>query len=116
MRDSDDEQVREFIEDVRRTDVAQFEILRELREIVFEQHPGATEQIEYGGITFSLEERFGGIFVYSEHVSFEFSEGHRFDDPEGQLEGSGESRRHLKFETVEDVGEKDPASYVEQAG
>lgn len=57
----------------------------------------------------------GGIFVYKDHVSLEFSEGASFDDPEAQLEGKGKMRRHLKLKTVDDVKTKDAQNYIRQA-
>ena len=57
----------------------------------------------YGGIIFSLADDFGGIFVYKNHVSFEFSYGYKLDDPSKLLEGNGKYRRHLKIKSIEDL-------------
>lgn len=57
----------------------------------------------------------GGIFEYKEHVSLEFSQGASFDDPEGHLEGEGKERRHLKFQSVEDVEDKNANAFLRQA-
>lgn len=57
----------------------------------------------------------GGIFVYKDHVSLEFSNGAFFDDPDGHLEGKGKARRHLKFETEADVASKSTRGFLTQA-
>ena len=57
----------------------------------------------------------GGIYVYKDHVSLEFSQGASFDDPDGRLEGKGKGRRHLKFATVEEVTRKDAEGFLRQA-
>ncbi len=57
----------------------------------------------------------GGIYVYKDHVSLEFSQGASFDDPDGRLEGKGKGRRHLKFATVEEVTRKDAEEFLRQA-
>ncbi len=36
----------------------------------------------YGGIMFSLDDDFGGIFVRKNHISFEFGNGFAMDDPD----------------------------------
>jgi hypothetical protein len=55
----------------------------------------------------------GGIYVYKDHVSLEFSQGASFNDPDGRLEGKGKNRRHLKFEAVNDVADKGAEGFLE---
>ena len=57
----------------------------------------------------------GGIYVYKDHVSLEFSQGASFNDPDGRLEGKGKNRRHLKFEVVNDVADKGAEGFLKQA-
>ena len=57
----------------------------------------------------------GGIYVYKDHVSLEFSQGASFNDPDGRLEGKGKNRRHLKFEAVNDVADKGAEGFLKQA-
>jgi hypothetical protein len=116
MIESDDPEVQTFIEDVVATNEELFEILEALRDLVFDIYPGVNERIKYGGIMFSLEgDDFGGLFVYTEHVTFEFSDGARLPDPKGLLEGTGARRRHLKFESLADIEANDTAFYVKKA-
>jgi hypothetical protein len=57
----------------------------------------------------------GGIYVYKDHVSLEFSQGASLNDPDGRLEGKGKNRRHLKFEAVNDVADKGAEGFLKQA-
>lgn len=77
---------------------------------------GLTETVKYGGIVFLKEkELIGGIFVYREHVSVEFSQGASFADPGSILEGKGKYRRHIKLHDPEDILEKKVESFIAQA-
>ena len=90
-------------------------IVQRLRETVVRVCPDVAERIMYGGIVFSAGADFGGVFVSKGHVSFEFSRGHAFRDPQNLLEGSGKFRRHLKFHVAADVDSAVVASFVRQA-
>ena len=115
MKKSKNEQVQQFLEDVMMSEGDKFNILKKLREIVFKISPETNERIMYGGIMFSLEGDFGGIFVSQNHVSFEFSNGYQFDDPKKLLEGAGKFRRHLKIKTLSDITDKEVDFFVKQA-
>lgn len=114
MNKSADEKTQTFIDGVSVLDAQQYQILQELRAIVFACFPSVNERIMYGGIMLSLEDDFSGIFVYKNHVSMEFGKGNELKDPKKCLEGSGKYRRHLKFKSMDDVLKKDPAFYLKQ--
>ncbi len=97
--------VTEFLENAKLNDFEKFQVLSKLREIVFEKFPNVTEVIKYGGIMLSLNDEFGGIFLYKNHISFEFSYGYKLIT-DLKLEGSGKYRRHLKFKELADINTK----------
>jgi hypothetical protein len=69
----------------------------------------------YGGIMFTLRGAdVGGVFPYTKHVSFEFSNGVELEDRNNKLEGSGKRRRHLKIETMSDIVMKNLPYYLHQ--
>lgn len=91
-----------------------------IKEIVDQIEPDVRYVPKYGGEVLALnpgnDAKFeAGIFTYKDHVSLEFSIGASFDDPKGNLEGKGKSRRHLKFQAVEDVDAKDTTTFLKQA-
>ncbi len=114
MKQSKDEYVRKFLDDIASIGDEKYRILQKLREIVFRIHPTVKERMMYGGIMFSHDEDFGGIFAYKKHISFEFGNGVEFDDPEKQLEGSGKFRRHLKLKVMADINDKQVKFFVKQ--
>ena len=116
MKKSNNEGVQSFLEEFMMVDSEKFEILHNLREIVFANFPKVNERIMYGGIMFSFDtEDFGGLFVRKSHISFEFSKGFIMKDPNKLLEGSGKFRRHLKIKSKEEVRNKDVDFFVKQA-
>lgn len=115
MNNSGNEKIQLFLEETRMHSEEQYEILQKLREIVFHHYPATKERMMYGGIMFSLEDDFGGIFVRKKHISFEFSTGFKMNDPENLLEGTGKFRRHLKIRSLQDIDDKKVNFFVEQA-
>jgi hypothetical protein len=114
MKLSGDPKTQKFIEDLKILDSTKFQIVQNLREIVFDIYPDTKERIMYGGIMLSGSEDFGGIFAYEKHISFEFSFGYKFNDPDNFLEGKGKYRRHLKLRSIDDIEAKKVAFYVKQ--
>ncbi|OGC07003.1 hypothetical protein A2526_06560 [candidate division WOR-1 bacterium RIFOXYD2_FULL_36_8] len=115
MKKSKNEQVQRFLEDIIMFNDKQFNILQKLREIVFKFYPKTNERMMYGGIMFSMENDFGGLFARKNHVSFEFGKGFIMKDPKKLLEGTGEFRRHLKIRSLNDIKDKNVDFFVKQA-
>ncbi len=115
MNQSKDPKVQDWLTQMMMTDADKYPIVEALRDKVFEHYPSTREKMMYGGIIFSSAEDWGGIFAYKNHVSFEFSLGYQFNDPDNLLEGGGKYRRHLKFKSMEDVATKKVIYFVEQA-
>jgi len=114
MKKSNDIETQQFIDKIKVYDSPKYQILKKLREIVFDHYPKVKERIMYGGIMFSLSEDFAGIFVYKNHVSFEFAYGYKFDDPTNLLEGKGQFRRHIKLKSLDDIETKKVDFFVKQ--
>jgi|SRR5579871_3270143 len=108
--------VESFFDDLGFIDPEQQEIALALRREIRKLAKAAEERMMYGGVLYYLDGySFCGIFSYKAHVSLEFGEGHRLQDPKRRLEGSGKYRRHLKFKQFDDVKAKQPAIYIKQA-
>ena len=115
MEKSENEHVQKHLEEIMMFNDEQFNILQKLREIIFQAYPKTNERIMYGGIMFSLNDDFGGIFVRKNHVSFEFGNGFAMADPDKLLEGSGKLRRHLKIRSLSDIYDKKVSFFVKQS-
>jgi hypothetical protein len=115
VKKSKNQQVQNFLDDIESLGGWKFLTLKKAREIVFNTYPDVDERIMYGGIMFSVRDDFGGIFVNKKHLSFEFSNGVKFNDPNKHLEGSGKYRRHLKLKEISSIDNKQLAFFIQQA-
>lgn len=106
--------VPELLDDIRFLGETQHAIVQAVRTLV-QQPPfdAPTEEVKYGGILFAAQGvSFCGVFAYQGHVSVEFGQGARIDDPFGHLEGAGKGRRHLKLRSINDLVHKQLAQYL----
>jgi len=115
MKKSKNRQVQEHLKEIMMLNEEQFNIMQKLRKIVFAIYPNTNERIIYGGIMFSSDDDFGGIFVRKNHISFEFGNGFIMDDPDNLLEGKGKFRRHLKIRSLSDIDNKRVSFFVKQS-
>ncbi len=104
--------VQALVEDIRLVSETNYEIVEAVRALVKRGFKSVAEEVKYGGILFSSQVQFCGVFSYKEHVSVEFGSGAKIKDPYGLLEGSGKGRRHLKFMSVQDIKNKRLSEYV----
>ncbi len=105
--------IEKFLEDIQFQSQEQFTILKSIRAIFNNENPQLEEEIKYGGLVFNLSNTLiAGIFVYSRHISIEFSFGAELVDPNKILEGKGKKRRHIKIMTPRDIDEKQVAFFV----
>lgn len=96
------------------------EIEAAIREMVVRLCPEARGRAMYGGIVFErrpgdCKSGFCGVFCYRNHVSLEFGQGVRLDDPHGLLEGRGKARRHLKLRSLHDIESRQAEAFLRQA-
>jgi len=115
MKESKNKQVQNFLEEIMMIDDEKYSIMQELRGIVFKIYKETSERMMYGGIMFSIVDDFGGIFIRKNHISFEFGNGFKMNDPKKSLEGTGKFRRHLKILSLSDINEKKVDFFVKQA-
>lgn len=116
MNLSESKEVQDFLEEILAIDEEKSSILKELREMVFTNFEETNEKIMYGGIMFSnqRDENWGGVFAYKNHVSFEFTEGFKLQDPNNILDGAGKKRRHIKIKSLADIEEKKVESFIKE--
>ena len=113
---SSNEKVNTFLIDIQSTFPDKSEIVEKIRALFFSKNPDIDEDIKYGGIVFNISgQLIGGIFVYKQHISIEFSDGAQFTDTDGLLEGKGKLRRHLKILNESDIENKNIGFYISQA-
>ena len=81
-------------------------LLQRLRGLIHSVAPGTTEQLKWGMPMFSLGRDFCSLAAFKQHVSIVFfNVGTSLPDPDGVLEGSGKTARHLKLRSAADIDE-----------
>lgn len=104
--------VEDFLDDLRLADEARHDLVVRIRNMILELDPKISEEIKYGGILFTKESPFCGVYSYTKHVSLEFGRGAELADPHGVLEGEGKSRRHIKITAQPDLFRKNIKEYI----
>jgi len=108
--------INDFLNDIQSISPSKFEMATSIREIFSNADSNLTEEIKYGGLMFRRSNHLiGGVFIYKQHLSIEFGQGAKMDDPENLLEGKGQYRRHLKIRQLQDIEGKKVAGFVDQA-
>ena len=64
--------VQALIEDIRLVSETNYEIVEAVRALVKRSFKPVAEEVKYGGILFSSQAQFCGVFAYKEHVSVEW--------------------------------------------
>lgn len=106
------ERVTKLLEDIRFLDEGRHALVQELRGMILGVGSSVSEEVKYGGLLFSSDKPFCGVFSYTNHVSLEFSSGALLPDLHQVLEGSGTYRRHIKLSSIQDIGEKHVQAYI----
>ena len=91
------------------------QICEMLRNMIFVAGPGLKESIKWGNPVY---EKRGKIFYLSandRYVSLGFFTGARLTDPEGRIEGTGKSMRHVKVKALEDIDMDRFSSWIAEA-
>lgn len=114
MKKSQNKKVSAFISELQSTSPEKHQMVESIRKIFLKTNKDFLEDIKYGGLVFNLSANLiGGIFVYKEHISIEFSNGVELPDPFGLLEGKGKKRRHLKIFEQQDIENKKVSFFVD---
>ncbi len=90
---------------------------RGLRSLVLAAAPNLREVIKWGSPVYEGNKQVMWIKAQKKHLTFGFFRGSELAqaDPQGLLEGSGKSMRHLKIRTLEDTGRAAVRSLVDAA-
>jgi hypothetical protein len=110
-----DNKVKQFLNDLQSLSSERYETVSAIRNLFSDIKPPLEEGFKYGGIAYSFSGNLiGGIYVYKEHLSIEFSYGAHFLDSHKVLEGGGKGRRHIKIRELKDVKDKFVSFYIQE--
>ena len=75
----------------------QVSILEDLRNLIAEVVPEVKEQLKWGQPVYGTSKDFVYLKYTKKHVNLGFFNFEKVDDPNGLLEGTGKSMRHIKI-------------------
>ncbi|RYY99553.1 MAG: DUF1801 domain-containing protein [Chitinophagaceae bacterium] len=78
-------------------------ILETVRRLVHECVPAVQEDFKWSRPVFRAARDFAYLKTAKGYVTLGFYDAGRLHDPEGRLEGTGSSMRHIKLRTLADV-------------
>lgn len=110
-----DPKIQAFLRTIQELRGDQFELIVRLREIVLASGSSVSEEFKYGGILFSSDVNFCGIFSYDHHVTLEFSNGAKIEDVHKLLKGRGKYRRHLQLFNLGEIETSHVRDYIMMA-
>ena len=91
------------------------DIVEQLRQIMREAAPDASEQIAYRIPMWRRRRFFVFLSPTKKDITFGFSRGKEFQDKYGLLRGVGKASQHLKFKTAAEIKPAIVRYYIKQA-
>jgi hypothetical protein len=91
------------------------DIVEEIRALMRECAPGASEVISYGIPTYRGKRGLALISPTKRGITFAFSRGASFEDRYGLLEGVGKVSKNVRMRTLKDVNKPALRYYIKQA-
>jgi hypothetical protein len=91
------------------------DIVAEIRRLMRECAPGASELISYGIPTYRGNRALAVISPTKQGITLAFSRGASFEDRYGLLEGVGKVSKNVRMKTLRDVNKPALRYYIKQA-
>jgi len=79
------------------------QICEVLRNLILGADSGIKESVKWGNPVYEKRSRLFYLSATDRYVSLGFFTGARLTDPEGRIEGTGKSMRHVKVKALEDI-------------
>lgn len=84
----------------------QTELLEQLRQLIHDAVPGTTEAIKWGFPVFTKTKNYAYFRYSKKHITLGFYNPEKIEDPDGLLEGAGDTLKHIKIKKQEDIDAK----------
>jgi hypothetical protein len=92
--------VTEYINKASREQIV---ILETLRKLIHDSIENVTEEIKWGFPVFAKTKDFAYLRFAKKHITLGFYNINQIKDPENLLEGEGNTLKHIKIKSVEDI-------------
>jgi len=90
-------------------------VLRDLRDLVRQELPGAQEEIKWGRPVYSLNHIVCYLAAAGDHANLGFYRGIELKDPKSLLEGEGKKLRHIKVYSRDQIRRRWYGTLIRQA-
>ena len=95
---------KEITEYIDNAPTAQKEIMGIIRSLIHRNIENVTEEFKWSRPVFSLKKDFAYLQANKNHVNLGFyKDFEKFNDPDGLLEGTGKTMRHIKLKKASDI-------------
>lgn len=91
------------------------EMVNEIRMLVREAAPTATEAFKWAQPVYEANGPFAWVRAFHAHVTFGFWRGKELADPKGLLESSGERMAHVRLSNLKDIKKSQFKAWVREA-
>ncbi|HEY6043015.1 MAG TPA: DUF1801 domain-containing protein, partial [Anaerolineae bacterium] len=91
------------------------EMVNEIRMLVREAAPTATEAFKWAQPVYEANGPFAWVRAFQAHVTFGFWRGRELADPKGMLESSGERMAHVRLSNLKDIKKTQFKAWVREA-
>ena len=91
---------------IRKATDEQMEIMEILRTLIHQTIAGVSEEIKWGFPVFCNTKDFAYLRFSKKHITLGFYKIEKINDPENVLEGSGNTLKHIKIRTKEEINEQ----------
>ena len=98
-----------------RVEPALRDLIREVRRTILDAVPGMEETVKWGSLTYEMKGIVCSIVMHKGHVNLQLWRGAELADPDGLLEGTGKSMRHVKIGSPGDIKRGPVRALVKQA-
>lgn len=89
--------------------------MKALRQLMRAEAPGASEIISYGIPAYRCKRIIAVISPTKKGITFNFSQGAKFEDKYGLLEGVGTVSKNVRMSDVRDINKAALRYYIKQA-
>lgn len=89
-------------------------ILETLRKLVHETVGNVTEEIKWGFPVFATTKDFAYLRFAKKHITLGFYNIDKIKDPDNLLEGEGNTLKHIKIKSVDDINRKVISQWLKQ--
>jgi len=105
------QKVTEYIDNAAEEQIV---ILEELRKLIHETVDNVSEEIKWGFPVFAQNKAFAYLRYAKKHITLGFYNIDKIKDPDNLLEGEGNTLKHIKIKSIDEIKQFVIAEWIKQ--